>query len=130
MLWTNTNHHEHHDQQSSDEHQKWESFEEEEYNHGDGSISAGHNEIDEVEQFPVDLSNDIAVNQMLADQGAPFNPDAEIFDVNDFAIELQRNSRMGGNYDAQSNEQHQLQQQFAHQNYDDEQANYKKQIKK
>jgi hypothetical protein len=26
---------------------------------------------------PIDLSNDIAINQMLADQGAPHNPDAE-----------------------------------------------------
>lgn len=32
-------------------------------------------------RFPVDLSNDIAINQMLLDQGAPFNPDAEIFSI-------------------------------------------------
>lgn len=32
---------------------------------------------------PFDLSNDINVNQMMADQGAPHNPDAEVFDVND-----------------------------------------------
>lgn len=39
---------------------------------------------------PVDLSNDIAVNQMLADQGAPLNPDAEIFNVNEYDFDRQR----------------------------------------
>lgn len=35
---------------------------------------------------PVDLSNDIAINQMLADQGAIHNPDAEVFDIHQFGI--------------------------------------------
>lgn len=35
--------------------------------------------VDAYESVPVDLSNDIDVNQMLADQGAPTNPDAEVF---------------------------------------------------
>lgn len=129
MLWPTTHYHQH-DQEPFGEHQKWESFDEEEDNHGDGSIS--HNELDEVEQFPVDLSNDIAVNEMLADQGAPFNPDAEVFDVDDFASELQRSSRMGGNYNAQLSEQHQQQQQqqYGHLKYDDERVGYKQEIKK
>lgn len=130
MLWPTTNYHQNY-QLPSDEHQNWESFDEEEDNHGDGSISA-HNELDEVDQFPVDLSNDIAVNEMLADQGAAFNPDAEVFDVDDFAGELQRSSRMGGNYNAQLSEQHQQQQQqqYGHQKYDDERVDYKQEIKK
>ncbi|KAG4068144.1 hypothetical protein HA402_001569 [Bradysia odoriphaga] len=31
------------------------------------------------EHYPVDLSNDIAINQMAADQGVPYDSDAEIF---------------------------------------------------
>lgn len=128
MLWPTT-HYQQRDQEPFDEHQKWESFDEEEENHGDGSISA-HNELDEVE-FPVDLSNDIAVNEMLADQGAAFNPDAEVFDGDDFASELQRSSRMDGNYNAQLSEQHQQQQQqYGHLKYDDERVDYKQEIKK
>lgn len=132
MLWPAT-HYNQHDQEPYVEHQNWESFDDEEDNHGDGSISANHNELDEVEQFPVDLSNDIAVNEMLADQGAAFNPDAEVFDADDFAGELQRSSRMGGNYNAQLSGQHQQQQQlqqYGHLKYDDERVDYKPEIKK
>lgn len=39
------------------------------------------NEIDGYESVPIDLSNDIAVNDIMADQAAPVNPDAELFDV-------------------------------------------------
>lgn len=37
------------------------------------------NDIEAINK-PVDLSNDIYVNQLLADAGAPANPDAEVFD--------------------------------------------------
>lgn len=37
------------------------------------------------ESVPVDLSNDIAVNDMLADQGF-VDPDAEVFDVNELVF--------------------------------------------
>lgn len=36
--------------------------------------------------IPVDLSNDIAINQMLSDQGAIHNPDAEVFDIHQFGM--------------------------------------------
>lgn len=35
---------------------------------------------------PVDLTNDIYVNQLMADAGAPINPDAEVFDPIDAEI--------------------------------------------
>lgn len=38
------------------------------------------------EEFTHDLTNDIAINQMLADQGASYNPDAEVFDINQFEM--------------------------------------------
>lgn len=38
------------------------------------------------EQVTHDLTNDIAINEMLADQGAAYNPDAEIFDINQFEL--------------------------------------------
>lgn len=44
-------------------------------------INSNENSIEQVEDATVDLTNDIAVNQMLADQGAAYNPDAEMFDV-------------------------------------------------
>lgn len=58
------------------------------------SIAFGHyddivdNNMDE--RFPVDLSNDIAINQMLLDQGTPFNPDAEIFSIDRHDQQLQQ----------------------------------------
>lgn len=45
------------------------------------------------ESFPVDLSNDIAINQMLLDQGAPFNPDAEIFSIDELDQQQQLEQR-------------------------------------
>lgn len=39
-----------------------------------------NDKLEAFESIPIDLSNDIAVNQIQADQGAPVNPDAEIFD--------------------------------------------------
>lgn len=45
------------------------------------------------EPVPIDLSNDISVNQMLADQGAPINPDAEIFDIHEYNIDRQQAER-------------------------------------
>lgn len=64
---------------------------EEHIEHGDSewnSLADNHiyaNDIDlyAPESVPVDLSNDIAVNDMLADQGF-VDPDAEVFDVNEF----------------------------------------------
>lgn len=41
------------------------------------------------EEVQVDLSNDIAINPMLLDQGAPYNPDAEPFDINEFNAQNQ-----------------------------------------
>lgn len=43
----------------------------------------------------VDLSNDIIVNQYMADAGAPFNPDAEILD--DIDLQLTKKSSQYGN---------------------------------
>lgn len=34
--------------------------------------------------IPHDLSNDIAINQMLADQGGHYDPDAEVFDIHQY----------------------------------------------
>lgn len=50
----------------------------------DNNIYANDIDLYAPESVPVDLSNDIAVNDMLADQGF-VDPDAEIFDVNKFA---------------------------------------------
>lgn len=36
------------------------------------------------ESVTYDLTNDIAINQMLADQGASYNPDAEVFDISQY----------------------------------------------
>lgn len=43
-------------------------------------------DIDDAEHVPVDLTNDIAINQMLADEGAAVNPDAEIFDIHQYHV--------------------------------------------
>lgn len=43
------------------------------------------NDIESVNK-PVDLSNDIYVNQLMADAGAPINPDAEVFDPIDAEV--------------------------------------------
>lgn len=45
------------------------------------------------EQVPIDLSNDIAINQMLADQGAAENPDAEVFDIHEYNFDRQQSPR-------------------------------------
>ncbi|XP_055847205.1 uncharacterized protein LOC129912775 [Episyrphus balteatus] len=44
------------------------------------------NEIDMYESVPIDLSNDIAINDIMADQAAPVNPDAELFDVEELTL--------------------------------------------
>lgn len=42
------------------------------------------NDIETINQpKPIDLSNDIYVNQLMADAGALTNPDAEVFDIID-----------------------------------------------
>lgn len=38
---------------------------------------------------PISLSNDIAINQMLADEGAEYDPDAEIFDIHQYELNAQ-----------------------------------------
>lgn len=53
---------------------EWDSFQDWHTNHETNSI-------DDFQSVPIDLSNDIEVNHMLADQGAPTNPDAEVFEV-------------------------------------------------
>lgn len=48
-------------------------------------VNNNENSSDEdVEHVTYDLTNDIAINQMLADQGASYNPDAEVFDISQF----------------------------------------------
>lgn len=43
---------------------------------------------------PVDLTRDIYVNQLMADAGAPINPDAEVFDPIDAEIRQKYNPNM------------------------------------
>lgn len=49
--------------------------------------SGEENEENAVDEVTHDLTNDIAINQMLADQGAAYNPDAEVFDINQFEMD-------------------------------------------
>lgn len=48
-------------------------------------VNNNENDSDEVENVTYDLTNDIAVNEMLAD-GASYNPDAEVFDITQFEM--------------------------------------------
>lgn len=47
-------------------------------------VNNNENSNEEVEYVTHDLSNDIAINQMLADQDASYNPDAEVFDISQY----------------------------------------------
>ncbi len=47
------------------------------------SIENVNENINMNEHYPVDLSNDIAINQIAADQGVPYESDAEYFTVDD-----------------------------------------------
>lgn len=47
-------------------------------------VNNNENSNEEVEYVTHDLSNDIAINQMLADQDASYNPDAELFDISQY----------------------------------------------
>lgn len=49
-------------------------------------VNNNENDSDEVENVTYDLTNDVAVNQMLADQGASYDPDAEVFDITQFEM--------------------------------------------
>lgn len=49
----------------------WESIEDENENVNEN--------VNMNEHYPVDLSNDIYINQIAADQGVPYDSDAEIF---------------------------------------------------
>lgn len=49
-------------------------------------VKNNENDSDEVEEVTYNLANDIAINQMLADQGASYNPDAEVFDITQFEM--------------------------------------------
>lgn len=51
----------------------WESIEDENENEN----------INMNEHYPVDLSNDIAINQIAADQGVPYDSDAEFFSLDE-----------------------------------------------
>lgn len=57
-------------------------------------------EIEDFETVTHDLSDDIAINQMLADQSAPHNPDAEVFDIHQFDV-----SKVATHEDKPSSEQ-------------------------
>lgn len=57
-------------------------------------------ENEDIEMVTHDLSGDIAINQMLADQGASHNPDAEVFDINQFDV-----SKISSHQDKSSSEQ-------------------------
>lgn len=60
-------------------------------------VAANENNNDSDEEtimVPVDLSNDIAINQMLADQGAVHNPDAEVFDIHQFGMKIHDDSKL------------------------------------
>lgn len=58
---------------STNSEHSWESIEDENANEN----------INMNEHYPVDLSNDIAINQMAADQGVPYDSDAEIFSIDE-----------------------------------------------
>lgn len=52
-------------------------------------VNGNENISDEdMETVTYDLTNDIAINQMLADQGASYNPDAEVFDISQYPPEV------------------------------------------
>lgn len=63
--------------------EQWEMPEGNDSNDVDANIDSNQSHI-------MDLSNDIAINQMLADQGASTNPDAEIFNVHEYDAGQQR----------------------------------------
>lgn len=75
-------------------------------------------EDENVEAVTHDLSDDIAINQMLADQGAPHNPDAEVFDINQFDLGREA-SRVASHETKPSAEQESFDYQpYHHQNFD------------
>lgn len=62
------------------------------YYHKDSNENAGDSNKESVEsEFdpPIDLTDDIAINHMLADQGAAHDPDAETFDVNLYNVDAE-----------------------------------------
>lgn len=62
------------------------------YYHKDSDEDAGDSNKKSAEsEFgpPIDLSGDIAINHMLADQGAAHDPDAETFDVNLYNVDAE-----------------------------------------
>lgn len=71
------------------------------FNGGNSELDGGAfqkfeiNDLDGDQKPVVDLSNDIIVNQYMADAGAPFNPDAEILD--DVDLQLMKKSSQYGN---------------------------------
>lgn len=138
-LWVRTNDSDEstisHSSNGHDDAHKWETFEDNDSNEvnknnrhrGDDSDSGSNSNgididgnssiLDEYDNnFPVDLSNDIAVNQMLADQGAPFNPDAEIFNVHEYDASAGGSGASNGHQ--QQKKQQQQQQQQESQSYE------------
>lgn len=71
-------------------------------------------ENENIETVTYDLTDDIAINQMLADQGAPHNPDAEVFDISQFDV-----SKIASHENKPSQEQESFDYQpYHHQNFD------------
>lgn len=50
--------------------------------------------VDDDVQYPIDLSNDIAVNKKLESQGAAIHPDAEIISFDSNAYESGEHQRI------------------------------------
>lgn len=76
-------------------------------------------ENEDVETVTHDLTDDIAINQMLADQGAPYNPDAEVFDINQFDLDKDQRSKIASHEDKPSAEQESFDYQpYHYQNFD------------
>lgn len=57
-------------------------------------IDKPDNDSGEELTVPIDLSNDIAINQMLADQGGHYDPDAEIFDIHQYEPKSNDNTKL------------------------------------
>lgn len=62
---------------------------------------------EELVELPIDLSQDIAINQMLADQGATYDPDAEVFDIHQYESKAHDNSKRPMSLDEKDPQQQQ-----------------------
>lgn len=67
------------------------------------------NEADSGEELvPIDLSNDITINQMLADQGAAYDPDAEVFDIHQYQLNAQHSAQTETSHQQPSSQQQEV----------------------